>query len=546
MRTSRNHARTVTLAIAACLALTSPAAARPAAAAVGATAGPGAHRAPAGSPRLDLGPADLPETRTTRVLQPGVTLTEITRGASDPGLFWTLTVLVPAASSSPDPSAPPSMIADEDSARATADHLQRQGYSARVERVVQPETADVPAGTLGYRVRVGAFGTQQEATTTQQRLTADGDQAKVSYTGWDPDPRARGPWHVKVLTIDPNRFRGRLDATYGHDIQDRETTSAMAREAGATAATNGGFFVLDPAAGAPGDPAGVGLYDGRLLSEPVGHRPALVLHPAARRTSIERPGWTSQAEIDGRWVPLDGIDREPGRIRNCGGDHTDSPTSLPLQDVTCTDDSELVAITSEYGASTPTGPGREVVLDRSHHVVRTTASRGTSLAPGETALQGTGSFSDLLAHLAVGDRVPLRTRLTGAPTTSRTTIVNGGPVLVRHGRLDVTQRRDGFVHPGDPGFAYGWVVERNPRTFAGIDSRGRTVIVTVDGRSTSDLGLSVPEEARVARSLGLVDAMNLDGGGSTAMAIDGRLVNHPSDSTGERAVGEALLVLPHR
>jgi hypothetical protein len=544
MSTSRNRTSALTLATIACLALTSLAAARPAAA-VDAMAGQGAQRASAGPRPLDLGPADLPETRTTRVLQPGVTLTEITRGASDPALVWTLTVLVPATSSSPDPSAPPRMIADKDSAQAMAGHLRQQGYAARVERVVQPET-DVPAGTLGYRVRVGAFGTQQEATTTQRRLAADGDQAGVSYTGWDPDPRARGPWHVKVLTVDPHRFRGRLDASYGHDIQDRETTSSMAREAGATAATNGGFFVLDPAAGAPGDPAGVGVYDGRLLSEPVGHRPALVLHPSARRTSIVRPGWTSQAEIDGHWVPLDGVDREPGLIRNCGGDRTDSPTSLPLQDVTCSDDSELVAITPQYGPSTPTGPGREVVLDRRHDVVRTAASRGTSLAPGETALQGTGSFSDTLAHLAFGDHVPLRTRLTGTPATGPTTMVNGGPVLVRHGRMDVTQRRDGFVHPGDPGFAYGWVVERNPRTFAGIDSRGRTVIVTVDGRSTSDLGLSVPEEARVARSLGLVDAMNLDGGGSTAMAVDGRLVNHPSDATGERAVGEALLVLPHR
>lgn len=42
------------------------------------------------------------------------------------------------------------------------------------------------------------------------------------------------------------------------------------------AAVNGGFFVLDPRVGAPGDPTGVGVYDGRLPSEPVGARPALV------------------------------------------------------------------------------------------------------------------------------------------------------------------------------------------------------------------------------------------------------------------------------
>jgi exopolysaccharide biosynthesis protein len=46
------------------------------------------------------------------------------------------------------------------------------------------------------------------------------------------------------------------------------------------------------------------------------------------------------------------------------------------------------------------------------------------------------------------------------------------------------------------------------------------------------------------RSLGAVDAMNLDGGGSTAMAVQGKLVTSPSDATGERPVGDTVLVLP--
>ena len=130
------------------------------------------------------------------------------------------------------------------------------------------------------------------------------------------------------------------------------------------------------------------------------------------------------------------------------------------------------------------------------------------------------------------------------PRPRGTTVTNGGPLLVRDGRVDITQRRDGFVHPGDPSFAYGWFVKRNPRTIAGVDAQGRTVLITVDGRSTEDLGLSVPEAADVARSLGLVDAINLDGGGSTTMVVDGSVISHPSDATGERPVGDALLIQP--
>lgn len=48
----------------------------------------------------------------------------------------------------------------------------------------------------------------------------------------------------------------------------------------------------------------------------------------------------------------------------------------------------------------------------------------------------------------------------------------------------------------------------------------------------------------LARQLGAREAMNLDGGGSTAMAVDGKLVTHPSDTTGERAVGDAVVVSP--
>jgi exopolysaccharide biosynthesis protein len=179
-------------------------------------------------------------------------------------------------------------------------------------------------------------------------------------------------------------------------------------------------------------------------------------------------------------------------------------------------------------------------------VVAIQDSRGATLAPGQTSIQATGDAADTLAGVSVGDRLPIHVKLRAGHrplrTSHGTTVVNGGPLLVRNGREHVTQRRDGMVHPGEPSFAYGWVVKRNPRTFAGIDGRGRLVLVTVDGRSPDDLGLSIPETADVARSLGLVDAINLDGGGSTTMVVDGQVISHPSDSTGERPVGDALLI----
>ena len=498
-------------------------------------------------PRLDLGPADLPETRRTTTLQPGVTLTRIDRGTSDARLFWTNEISIPSTDTSPDPDAPPRSISDLASAQAEADRLESKGFSARIEQVDQPRTADVAAGVLGYRVRVGHYASQAEADAGKASLAAAGETSSSVYTGWDGDASDRGPWHVNVLRINPHRFRGHLDGSFGPDLHERETTSQLALAGGATAAVNSGFFVLDPAAGAPGDPAGAGVYDGRVLSEAVDGRPTLLLHDSARRTAVKRLFWGGTARIAGRVRPLDGVDRVPGLIRNCGGDPTDSPTDRPLHDFTCTDDSELVAFTPEYDQSTPSGPGREVVLRRGV-VVAVNDARGTALAPGQTSVQATGDDTALLQGVVVGDeltvRLRLQTRRGPLATPVGATVTNGGPLLLRNGRERITQRRDGFVHPGDPSFQYGWFIKRNPRTFAGIDGRGRTLLVTVDGRSTADLGLSIPETADVARSLGMVDALNLDGGGSTTMVVDGRVISHPSDATGERPVGDALLIRP--
>ncbi|MFB7596728.1 phosphodiester glycosidase family protein [Streptomyces sp. NPDC056160] len=501
---------------------------------------------------LPLGPSGLTETRTTTTLQPGVTLTRIVRGEDAPALSWTVEVSIPGGATSPDPDAPPAVLKDEASAKELAARLEQHGFPARAEEVVTPKAADYAGGTLGWRVRVGSFGSQSAATAERTRLRSAGYTGSAVYTGWDGDSSARGPWHVDVLTIDPHRFHGGLEASYGPDLESRETTSRLSQAAGATAAVNAGFFVLDPAAGAPGDPAGVGVYDGRLLSEPVSGRPSLVVHDNGRGTEIARLTWQGRVTGRGASLGLSGINRVPGLIRNCGGNPGDLPTSAPLHDVTCTNPDELVAFTTDFGSSTPQGPGLEAVLDAHHRVVELRSPRGGPLPSGGSSVQATGRRVAELTGLArAGGHLSVTTtlrdrqghRVSPSPSTD---IVNAGPELLRDGRVHVTPATDGMVHPGDPSWYYGWVHKRNPRTLAGVDAAGRTVLVTADGRSTAALGLSIAEGAEVAKALGLRDAVNLDGGGSTTMVADGKVLNAPSDATGERPVGDALLILPHR
>ncbi|MHA7297596.1 phosphodiester glycosidase family protein [Pseudarthrobacter sp. MDT3-1] len=502
--------------------------------------------------KLDLGAPDLPESRTVSTVAPGVTRTSISRGTATTALFWTAEVTIPSS----DPKVSASALSSEPTARRVAAELVAAGFTARVERVVSPQLADA-GGELGFRVRVGEFASREDAAATIAGVKAAGYAASAWYVGWDGDPasadQSRGPWNLQVLTIDPKEFDGEIAATFGPDLERRETTSQLAADAGAVAAVNGGFFVFDPAAGAEGDPAGVGVYSGQMLSEAVGDRPALVVDGKKARAGVERLSWEGTVSDGGSVLPLDGINRVPGLIRNCGGTPDDVVTSEPLHDVTCTDADEIVSFSPEFGATTPAGPGLEVVLDATGTVTAVNRSRGASVPAGGASIQAIGTDVQRLLELAKpGAHLGLTSELVAADGKEfeagpGSHVLNGGPALIEDGKIGVTARRDGMVHDRNPGMFYGWAHKRNPRTIAGTDAAGRLVLVTVDGRQTGSLGLSLQESAQVAKSLGLTEAINLDGGGSTTMVVNGAVVNTPSNAgAAERPVGDALVVLPGR
>jgi hypothetical protein len=86
---------------------------------------------------------------------------------------------------------------------------------------------------------------------------------------------------------------------------------------------------------------------------------------------------------------------------------------------------------------------------------------------------------------------------------------------------------------------------KNPRTAVGITASGGIILMVVDGRSSGSNGLTLYQLGREMKALGAVNAVNLDGGGSATMWIKGMgVVNHPTDSTGERPVSNAIVILP--
>jgi hypothetical protein len=127
-------------------------------------------------------------------------------------------------------------------------------------------------------------------------------------------------------------------------------------------------------------------------------------------------------------------------------------------------------------------------------------------------------------------------RLAGSAAAPHA-VVGGWPRVVAAGR-NVGGMADS-LEGTFPRFGEG----RHPRSALAITrDSSQLLMVVVDGRRSWSVGMSLEELGRSLIALGAWDAMNLDGGGSSTLWIRGRVVNHPSDPGGERAVGNALFV----
>jgi hypothetical protein len=349
---------------------------------------------------------------------------------------------------------------------------------------------------------------------------------------WTSIVRAGGPWRVNVLTIDREALDGRLGGVLSNDrVAGLERPSSMARRTSAVAGVNGGFFAVD------GDPVGALAIDGTVFSEPVNGRSALLVpsDPAAR-ARIAALHFSGSVDAGGASRLVDGVDRRRGSIPACGGRGGDRPTQRPDSALTCTDSSELVLFDSRYGALRPSS-GVEALV-RGGIVERVGRPRGGRIPPGAFVLSGSGDAAQFLrGSLEVAAPAQVELGLG----EGQALVTGGGPRLLVRGRVAVAASAEGFAPPGAPGF----VASRHPRTLAGVKRDGTLLLVTVDGRRAGwSAGVTLPEAARVMRSLGARNALNLDGGGSSGMVVRGELVSRPSDPSGERGVGDGIFVLP--
>jgi hypothetical protein len=407
------------------------------------------------------------------------------------------------------------------------------GYLA-VAATLVAGLAGPASGSAAARAGAGLpIGDPDLVETRTERTLAEGVTLTLIVRGTEPalpdeiPTTTRGPWVVNVLTIDPRLARGHLEATYGPDLARVERTTELVRLSGALAGVNASFFTFTANPQFPGDPVGLGLFDGRLLSEPTtdAAEVGLLVDAVGDRVMMGRMSWrgTMRNRETGVALPLEFLNHPPVVPPGCA--------MLPDQ-TACPEPGDVAHFKPAFGAATPPGPGVEVVLDRRGCVEHTLGVRGTALEPGQSSLQATGR--DTVALLEAVDGGCLKRTLT-------LTDEDGDTVGLRRGLFGVNGRyrltADGEIVVPD---GTGSFFARNPRTIAGTTRDRKIVLATIDGRQTTSVGTTMDETAAVAHALGMRNAVNLDGGGSTTMVAGGALVNTPSGGI-ERAVGDALV-----
>jgi len=136
-----------------------------------------------------------------------------------------------------------------------------------------------------------------------------------------------------------------------------------------------------------------------------------------------------------------------------------------------------------------------------------------------------------------GTPAPLPSPTTGEAYYELIVGIGGGPTLVKNGIKKITYDEEVFWGSGVG------LSNQDPRTAVGYTSDNHVIMLVADGRQTASSGLSLTELADVMINLGCVEAMNLDGGGSSQMAVGSTLINRPEGGTFQREIPTMLAVV---
>ncbi|MBE0447478.1 MAG: S-layer homology domain-containing protein [Actinobacteria bacterium] len=333
-----------------------------------------------------------------------------------------------------------------------------------------------------------------------------------------------GPLNINVLKV-PKVAPVSIDLGLARDrVTGLEQLSSMAKRKNALAGINADFFSTNG-----GGCSGI-MVDGQIISSPISIRSYFGILP-------DKTCFINRAFMDAMITAETTAGVEKRGVISWINKARDSFTDT------------IVAYTPFYGPSTLTNNnGTEVIVKLEGTVTPNSEIIGkvidvrynagnTTISPDGIILSGIGPSKNFLTeNMKRGGIIKLTFNLKPY-WQDNATAIGGGPRLIRGGQVGVENE----------GFDSGLVSRKHPRTGIGIDSQGNLVIVVIDGRmSYFSIGMTLPELATELKNRGAVDAMSMDGGGSSALYFNGSVRNYPNGASGERAINNAVLFIPYQ
>lgn len=327
--------------------------------------------------------------------------------------------------------------------------------------------------------------------------------------------------NINVIRINLGDPYVKIDAiTSNESIGKLASTISLARASGAAAAVNASFFT--PLGDGRGEPLGPVVKSGSIISASSSfnsYQDSMATFSMDDLKKVFFDYWKIKITLltpSGVSIPANQYNLPSGQKYN-----------------------DITIIDRKYSIVTPGSSEKypdmvEIIVDSGKVIEVRQGQPSSSIPANGYAIISRGSKGqDLLSRFKAGD--PVAMSISTTPDWEKLKLaVSGGSILVKDGKIPSSFSFD----PSD-------ISKRNPRTVIGSSKDGKQLILlTVDGRQNSSIGLTQTETAELMQELGAWNALNMDGGGSTTMVARKQgestlsVVNKPSEST--RSVSTAL------
>jgi len=283
----------------------------------------------------------------------------------------------------------------------------------------------------------------------------------------------------------------------GNGLSGTKKVSSMVAQNNAIAGINASFF--KPSTGTP---LGTLIINEEILTGPIFDRVTLGIgKDEFKMARISLQGTINTP--DGREIKIDNVNQ---------------PRMLS---------SYTLIYSSKWGKIAPPSPKYGIQVAVNNNKVTEISKNSLSIAKNGFVIVGS---EKQLGKLKVNDEVKIKFS-TNPDWTGIKHAISGGPYLIKEGKI--------FIDVNDQ--KLGSIGGRNPRTAVGYTQDNKFIMITIDGRQKGSNGATFGELAEIMKKLGCINAMNLDGGSSTQMIVQNRVVNHPLNRGGSY-VASGLIV----